>query len=96
MAGRRTVMIYPNGVTTRLLHLPCGDGIEYEDCLVTYDEQKGKLQVHSITSQKYTLILKNMPSVKKVKNSVSWKYDAAKQELRIDAEGKKLNIEVFL
>lgn len=96
MAGRRTVMIYPNGVTTRLLHLPCGDGIEYEDCLVTYDEQKGKLQVHSITSQKYTLILKNMPFVKKVKNSVSWKYDAAKQELRIDAEGKKLNIEVFL
>lgn len=96
MAGRRTVMIYPNGVTTRLLHLPCGDSIEYEDCLVTYDEQKGKLQVHSITSQKYTLILKNMPSVKKVKNSVSWKYDAAKQELRIDAEGKKLNIEVFL
>ena len=37
-----------------------------------------------------------MPSEKKLKNSVSRKYDAAKQELRIDAEGKKLNIEVFL
>lgn len=94
MAGGKTILIYPNGTATRLLHLPCGDGIEYEDCLVTYDEKTGKLKVSSGTSQKYTFILKNMPSVKKVKNAASWKYNAEKQELRIDAEGNALNIEI--
>ena len=94
MVGRKTIMIYPNGTTTRQLHLPCGDGIEYEDCLVTYDEKTGKLKVSSGTSQKYTFILKNMPSVKKVKNAASWKYNAEKQELRIDAEGSTLDIEI--
>lgn len=94
MAGRRTILIYPNGTATRLLHLPCGDGIEYEDCLVAYDEKTGKLQVSSGTSQKYTFVLKNMSSVKKVKNAVSWKYNAEKQELRIDAEGSALDIEI--
>lgn len=94
MAGRRTIMIYPNGNTTRLLHLPCGDGIEYEDCLVTYDEKTGKLQVSGGTFQKYTFILKNMPSVKEVKNAVSWKYNVEKQELRIDAQGDSLNIKI--
>ena len=94
MAGRKTIMIYPNGIATRLLHLPCGDGIEYEDCLVTYDEKMGKLKVSSGTFQKYTFILKNIPSVKKVKNAASWKYNTGKQELRIDAEGSTLDIEI--
>lgn len=94
MKGRRTIMIYPNGVSTRLLHLPCGDGIEYEDCLVAYDEAKGKLKVNASTVKKYTFILKDMAPVKAVKNAASWKYDAAKKELRIDAEGRALDIEI--
>ena len=35
-----------------------------------------------------------MPSVKKVKNVASWKYNAEKQELRIDVEGSTLDIEI--
>ena len=94
MTGRKTILIYPNGVTTRQLHLPSGDGIEYEDCLVSYDEATGKLKVDSGTSQRYTFILKNVSRVKKVKNATSWKYDAVKQELRIDAEGSALDIAI--
>ena len=35
-----------------------------------------------------------MPSVKEVKNAVSWKYNVEKQELRIDAQGDSLNIKI--
>ena len=61
---------------------------------MTYDEKTGKLQVSGGTFQKYTFILKNMPSVKEVKNAVSWKYNVEKQELRIDAQGDSLNIKI--
>lgn len=94
MAGRRTILIYPNGTVARVLHLPRGDGIEYDDCLVTFDEKAGKLETDSGTSQKYTFIIKDMPSVKGVENAASWEYNAERQELRIDAEGSSLDIEI--
>ncbi len=94
MKGRKVVMIYPNGHTSRLLHLPCGDGIEYDDCLVSYDEQKKSLQVKGAVSQKYTFVIKDISKVKKVKNADSWSYDADKKELHVQAEGTDLIIEI--
>lgn len=94
MAGRKVVMIYPNGTSTRLLHLPCGDGVEYEDCLVSYDERTGRLQVCSAVAQEFTFILKGMPLVKNVHDVASWEYDEEERELRIDVQGDSLNIKI--
>lgn len=58
MADSVTLLIYPNGKTTQILHLPLGDGIEYFDCHVSYDEKKGSLEIKSDKDMKYSVIIK--------------------------------------
>lgn len=94
MKGRKTILIYPNGVNERLLHLPYGDGVEYEDCLVTYNESERKLYVKGKSVQKYTFILKNMTEVESVEKASAWKYDNAKKELKIEVSGKDIEIRI--
>ena len=69
-----TLLINPNGKTSRLLHLPLGDGIEYEDCIVSFEQEIGAFSLKRKTSQKTYVIIKNMPAVKDVKNVESWEY----------------------
>lgn len=45
--GRTEILIYPNGKSAEVLHLPLGEGTEYEDCTVTYDAKSGLLSVKS-------------------------------------------------
>ncbi|MCD8292779.1 MAG: hypothetical protein LUC23_03335 [Prevotellaceae bacterium] len=92
MSGRQVVVVYPNGNTSRLLHLPTGEGVEYEDCLVGYDENIGELRVDAAAARPFTFILKDMPEVTDVRNAAAWNYDAGKHELRIDAEGDRFDI----
>lgn len=58
MNGTVTLLIHPNGKTTQVLHLPSGDGIEYSDCFVSYDEKKGELTISSGTERTYTVMVK--------------------------------------
>ncbi len=48
--GRLEILIYPNGKTTEVLHLPCGAGIEYSDCTVSYDAAYGALSLKSASA----------------------------------------------
>lgn len=43
--GSRIFVIYPNGRTSRLFHLPKGDGVDYFECTVSYDEKSHKVSV---------------------------------------------------
>lgn len=95
MKGRKTILICPNGITERLLHLPCGDGIEYDDCLVTYNEVQQRLCVKGKAVHDYTFILKNMPEVKSVKQPATWKYDNKKKELYIEVTGDNIEIQIL-
>lgn len=58
MKGTVTLLIYPNGKTTQVFHLPIGDGIEYSNCSVSYDERKGKLEIKSDIERTYSVIIK--------------------------------------
>ena len=69
-----TLLINPHGKTSRLLHLPLGDGIDYEDCIVSFEQAIGAFSLKRKTSQKTYVIIKNMPAVKDVKNVESWEY----------------------
>ena len=96
MKGRRTILIYPNGVSHRVLHLPCGDGVEYEDCEVKFNEESGELSVKGTSAQGYTFIFKGVSAAKSVKGAESWNYDKTKQELRIDREGQNVAVKIKL
>lgn len=58
MSGAVTLLIHPNGKTAQVLHLPDGDGIEYTDCFVSYDESKGRLEIKSDKARNYSIIVK--------------------------------------
>ena len=94
MAGRRTFLVYPNGLSKRVFHLPCGDGVEYVDCEVSYDQASGNLKINSASDDKYTIIIKSAPKVKRVKNVASWSYDKTKSELRIDVDKANVDIDI--
>ena len=47
MPGKRIFRIYPNGKSVRRFHLPKGDGTEYFDCTVSYDQRKGRVILDS-------------------------------------------------
>ena len=69
-----TLLVTPNGKTSRLLHLPLGEGTEYEDCMVSFDQEKRTFSLKRKTSQKTYVIINNMPKVKKVRNVEDWSY----------------------
>lgn len=95
MKGRRAILVYPNGKSRNLLHLPVDDGTAYEDCLVDYDENRKLLAVSGKEVAPYTFIIKDIPEVGDVKNASSWKYDKGRKELRVTAEGRELEIQIL-
>lgn len=57
MPGKRIFRIYPNGKTSRHFHLPKGDGTEYFDCTVSYDQRKGRVTLDSEVSADFVFIV---------------------------------------
>lgn len=57
MPGKRIFRIWPNGKTSRHFHLPKGDGIEYFDCTVSYDQRKGCIILDSEESANFVFIV---------------------------------------
>ena len=56
-AGTYVFRIYPKGKTVRSFHLPKGDGIDYFDCTVTYDEQQHRVLIDSEQPATFEIIL---------------------------------------
>ena len=52
-----TFVIYPKGNTARKFHLPKGDGIDYYDCTVSYDEATGRLKLWSELPDDFIFII---------------------------------------
>ncbi len=94
LKGYRTFLIYPNGVSSQLSHLPIDDGTAYFDCLVSYDESRGELVLQAEHSAQYAFILRGVPAVSAVENVDSWEYDAAKKELLITVSGAEKRISI--
>lgn len=87
LKGAHSFLIYPNGMSSQLCHLPTGDGTEYMDCTVSYNENEGELKLKASRSGKYAFILRDMPQITAVDHADSWVYNKKKKELLITVHG---------
>ena len=54
---KRTFVVYPKGSTARKFHLPKGDGVDYFDCTVSYDEVEGRLRMSSEQPDDFVFVI---------------------------------------
>lgn len=57
MKGKTAFLVVPNGRSSRRLHLPTGDGIDYVDCTVSYDEQSRKADLKGDIGREHLFII---------------------------------------
>ena len=57
MNGKTVFLVVPNGRSSRRLHLPTGNGIDYEDCTVSYDERSGQSKLVGDISREHLFII---------------------------------------
>lgn len=88
------ILIYPNGISDRTLHLPCGEGIEYNDIHVYYDQNKGLLKIDGNENIPLVFVIKDTEKVKKVKGTDTWNYDEQNKVLTLNAASGTKQIEI--
>lgn len=92
MTGKRVLLIHPrgNGKSSVVLHLPVGDGIEYEDCFVSFDEDAGELRIRSASPAQCVLIFRNARKMEKIEGASSFRRNAETGDLIVEAEGDEI------
>ncbi|MBR0036943.1 MAG: hypothetical protein IJP70_04805 [Bacteroidales bacterium] len=58
MKGKRVFVIYPDGKSSRLFHLPLGEGTDYFDCEVSCDANEKHITLTSEKSAQWVFIVK--------------------------------------
>jgi alpha-glucosidase (family GH31 glycosyl hydrolase) len=95
MKNRNVFMIWPNGLSQRIFHLPVSEGIEYENVFISYDEHQGHFTLHSKNSRKYTIVFRNIHNIRSVKGATYWKYNKSSNCLRIDINTNNAEIAIL-
>jgi alpha-glucosidase (family GH31 glycosyl hydrolase) len=86
--GKQTVLIYPEGKVAYTFHKPAGSGIDYNDVLVSVNNNDGTLSVHSVIPDDYLFMIKQDNLPKKITGADSWEYLEKTHYLRIEKKGK--------
>ncbi len=84
-AGKTTMLIYPGGKSDILYHKPLGEGIEYADILIEYNN--GHITVNSDIEDSYIFLIKTDTEPADVTGSDSWVYNADKKYIQIEKTG---------
>jgi len=91
----RTFVIYPNASGSHVIHIPRGDGLEYDDYVVRYDMTSGQVEVNCPIRETVGIVFKGIKGVKDVKASSSWRYDSKTGDLKIMATGKDISCRIL-
>ena len=92
LAGKQTILIYPDGQSAYVYHHPTGDGTNYRDVHLSYDEKEGQLNVDALESESYVFIFKGIQKPKQVSEADSWSYKKGDQMLKIQKKGKTFGV----
>lgn len=94
LKGDQTIGIWPSGKAQRVLHLPDGEGVDYHDCRIEFDQQDSILNVENSRNEKIVIILNGVNSVSAVDGAADWHYDSAKKRLEICVSGEKAHVQL--
>lgn len=92
--GRKSLLLYPGKASTWTFHWPDGDGTDYTDVTVNFDNTAGTIDLSTPTASDFTFILREQDPIQTVEGAIDWTYDAVKQTLRIQATGTELHIRI--
>lgn len=90
----RTIGIWPFGASQRVLHLPDGEGIDYHDCRVGFNQQSGKLCVQNTKGESITFVISCVSSVSAVSGAADWRYDPIDKKLEISISGRNALVKI--
>lgn len=98
MAGRRVLLIHPNGtgVTKAVLHLPIGDGVKYETVSILFDEDAGTIRIKGKRAAKYVLLVRNASEIDGVAGATGVRRVSKDGTLAAEAEGASLELRLKL
>jgi alpha-glucosidase (family GH31 glycosyl hydrolase) len=88
--GKTTVLIYPGSKSEYLFHKPLGEGTEYTNIQIKYNNEE--IAVQSEISNSFIFLLKMSDLPKNVKGSDKWSYHPDNNTIRIEKAGKNFKI----
>jgi len=94
LAGKTVIIIYPDGESNYVFHKPIGEGIDYKDIDISYNN--GTITVNA--EQEYDFVFLVKKQAKKpsdVKGSDAWKYSDKKECVKIDKRGLRFSLELL-
>jgi alpha-glucosidase (family GH31 glycosyl hydrolase) len=92
--GKNTILIYPKGKSQYTFHKPLGDGTEYKDIKISYDDKNGLLTVNNQDTDEYIFNIKKDKKPEKVTGGDTWSYDKEKGFLQIEKSGDEFSITI--
>ena len=78
------------------LHLPKGEGIDYDDYTMAFDSKAGKLTIRCPKSEIVNVVVKGLQNVKEVSNVKSWSINPSNGDLALAAEGSDIDIDILV
>lgn len=86
-AGKTTLFFYPSETaSSATLHLPQGDGIDYDDCEVSYNPTEGTLAISDDYSRSYVIEMHGIASIGGVEGATSYSFNNETGVLVIELE----------
>lgn len=93
--GQLTLLVTPSEQeSTVTLHLPEGEGVEYDDCTVSFNPSEGSLTIKGTVSRTYSIRITDIQSVGTVSGAASYDYNADAKELTLEVSGVDINIQM--
>lgn len=91
---KQTLLIYPGRDFHSIYHLPLGDGIEFEDVDVRWNEKDRILNVVSAQDHDYVVVIRAESSPQKIKGVKKWSFEESQKRLICHISGKEFSIQL--
>lgn len=92
--GKDTLLIYPFGESSYTYHRSQGSGIEYDNAVITVNEEAGTLAVSGSTKVSYRFRIKCFSPPSNVSGADAWTYDAVNQVVIVDKQGAAFSVNI--
>lgn len=91
---KRTFLIYPSGNKQAVLHLPKGEGVDYDNYTVCYDSDSKHLSIKCPAHETVNVIIKGIGKVKGISGGSLIGNNPQTGDLALSATGQKIELDI--